>query len=98
SSFPSEVVDYDAVIPFKTRLLQIGWHNFKGRKRDDLRENYDEFCAQHEHWLEDYALFRALKAKYRGAYYLEWPAELVQRSPSALVEARRELASQIDQV
>jgi len=34
------------------------------------------------HWLEDYALFRALKAKYKGAYYLEWPAELVQRTPA----------------
>lgn len=32
-----------------------------------------------------------------GAYYPEWPAELVQRSPDALAEARRELASQIDQ-
>ena len=30
-------------------------------------------------WLEDYALFRALKVKFDGAYYLEWPAELVQR-------------------
>ena len=51
-----------------------------------------------EQWLDDYALFRALKDKYRGAYYLEWPAELVQRSPNALAEARRELAEQIDQV
>ena len=32
------------------------------------------------HWLEDYALFRALKARYNGAYYLEWPAELVRRA------------------
>ena len=34
------------------------------------------------HWLEDYALFRALKARYSGAHYLEWPAELVQRAPA----------------
>ena len=59
---------------------------------------YDEFCSQQEHWLEDYALFRALKAKYHGAYYLEWPAELVQRNEEALATARRELANQIDQV
>jgi 4-alpha-glucanotransferase len=98
STFPSEVVGYDAVVPFKTRLLQTAWNNFKARKRDDLRQNYDEFCAEQGHWLEDYALFRALKAKYDGAYYLDWPEDLVQRSPGSLASARRELANQIDQV
>jgi 4-alpha-glucanotransferase len=98
SNFPSNVVDYDAVVPFKTRLLQIAWKNFNARKHDDLRKNYDEFCAQQEHWLEDYALFRALKAKYDGAYYLHWPEELVQRRPAALAAVGRDLANDIDQV
>src|SRR6266481_4181529 len=66
--FSADMVDYDAVIPFKQRLL------------------------------ENYALFAALKAKYHGAYYLQWPPELVQRAPNALAEVRRELATQIDQV
>jgi 4-alpha-glucanotransferase len=105
SDLSADAVDYDSVIPFKQRLLESAWANFKAGQRGatdlsetDLEPAYDEFCAMQAHWLEDYALFRALKEKYRGAYYLEWPAELVQRSPSALAEARRELASQIDQV
>jgi 4-alpha-glucanotransferase len=98
SHFRADVVDYDSVIPFKNRLLQKVWTKFKAGERKDLRPAYDEFCAQQANWLEDYALFRALKAKYDGAYYLEWPAELVQRRPDALSGARRELASQIDQV
>src|SRR5258706_10206083 len=98
NDFSSNVVDYDAVIPFKIRLLETAWTNFKAGERKDLRPAFDEFCAQHEHWLEDYALFRALKAKYHGAYYLEWPEDLVQRRPEALASVRRELASQIDQV
>jgi 4-alpha-glucanotransferase len=98
SDFPSDVVDYEAVIPFKIRLLETAWTKFKAGERKDLRPVYDEFCAQQEHWLEDYALFRALKARYHGAYYLEWPAQLVRRSAEALGEARRELANQIDQV
>ena len=97
-NFAPDVVDYDAVIPFKNKLLEKAWTNFQAGERKDLRPAYDEFCAQHEHWLEDYALFRALKAKYHGAYYLDWPEELVQRSPDALATARRELATQIDQV
>jgi 4-alpha-glucanotransferase len=92
------VVDYDSVIPFKQRLLEKAWTNFKAGEREDLRPAYDEFCARHAHWMEDYALFAALKAKYHGAYYLQWPAQVVQRDPNALAEARRELATQIDQV
>jgi 4-alpha-glucanotransferase len=100
SRFSADVVDYDSVIPSKQRLLETAWANFKaGKLRDkDLRPAYDEFCVTQAHWLEDYALFRALKDKYHQAYYLEWPAELVQRSPSALAEARRALGSQMDQV
>jgi len=98
SNFPSDIVDYDAVVPFKNRLLQIAWRNFRAGSRSDLRPAYDDFRAQHEHWLEDYALFRALKAKYRGAYYLDWPEELIRRHPVALTAARRELADEIDQV
>ncbi len=96
--FAADVVDYDSVIPFKHRLFEKAWANFKAGERKDLQPAYEEFCAQQANWLEDYALFRALKAKYDGAYYLEWPVELVQRRPDALAKARRELASQIDQV
>jgi 4-alpha-glucanotransferase len=98
SSFPADFVDYDAVIPFKIRLLETAWTRFKAGERKDLRPAYDEFCGQQEHWLEDYALFRALKDKYHGAYYLNWPAELVERRPAALDGARQELASQVEQV
>jgi 4-alpha-glucanotransferase len=96
--FSADLVDYDAVIPFKQRLLEKAWTNFKAGEREDLQPAYDEFCAKHANWLEDYALFAALKAKCHGAYYLQWPPELVQRAPNALAEARRELATQIDQV
>jgi 4-alpha-glucanotransferase len=98
SYFPADVVDYDAVIPFKLRLLEIAWKRFKAGRCKGLRPKYDEFRSQQEHWLEDYALFQGLKAKYHGAYYLEWPEELVQRRPEALAAARRELADQIAQV
>ncbi len=98
SQLASNAVDYESIIPFKDRLLETAWTNFKAGERKDLRSAFEEFCAHQANWLEDYALFRALKARYHGAYYLDWPGELVQRKPKALDEARRELASQIDQV
>ena len=60
-----------------------------------MRTAYEQFSNDQAHWLDDYALFRALKAKFNGAYYLEWPKELIQREPAALDQARRELADQV---
>jgi 4-alpha-glucanotransferase len=91
-------VDYDAVIPFKQRLLEAAWTRFRAGARADLREAYDRFQSHHAPWLEDYALFRALKARHHGAYYLEWPDELVGRTGPALAQARQDLRDQIDQV
>jgi 4-alpha-glucanotransferase len=90
-------VDYDSVIRFKHRLLQIAWDNFSTGERSDLRAAYQQFCDDQAHWLQDYALFRALKAKFDDVYYLKWPRELVRREPAALERARRDLADQIGQ-
>jgi 4-alpha-glucanotransferase len=95
--FPQDEVDYAAVIPFKQKLLEKAWANFTAGARADLRAAYQDFLACHAHWLDDYALFRALKTKFAGAYYLEWPAELVNRDPAALDRARRELPGPIGQ-
>jgi len=97
SSSPSRV-DYNTVIPFKHGLLVKAWTNFVRAGSAELRVAFEHFCHEQAHWLADYALFRALKIRYNGAYYLEWPTELVQRVPKALAQARRDLANQVEQV
>ena len=93
-----ERVDYGRVISAKNRLIAVAWANFKKGKREDLQPAYAQFCQREAHWLDDYALFRALKAKYDGAYYLDWPDELIQRKPKALADARRELSNILDHI
>jgi 4-alpha-glucanotransferase len=90
-------VDFDAVIAFKHRLLDQAWSNFRASSRPALQSDFEQFSSEQAHWLDDYALFRALKAHYRGADFLDWPQELVRRDPSALARARRDLAETIDQ-
>jgi 4-alpha-glucanotransferase len=97
-SFSRTVVDYDAVISFKQRLLETAWTNFTSGDGKDLKLGFEQFCHEQSHWLDDYALFRAMKARHRSACYLEWPVELVRRSPEALARVRRELAISIGQV
>ena len=96
--FAPGAVDYDSVIPFKERLLATAWNRFRGARRGDLLGEYEEFCSAQAFWLEEYSLFRALKAKHGGVHYIEWPGDLVQRRPNALAGARRELRDEIDQV
>ncbi len=91
-------IDYGLIIPFKERLLQTAWNRFRRIRRGDLHCEYEEFCSAQASWLDDYALFRSLKAWYGGAYYLEWPGDLVQRRQSALAEARREVRDDIDRI
>ena len=47
-------------------------------------------------WLEDYALFMALKDKYGGAPWLEWPEDIRLRQPQAMEQARKELREEVD--
>ena len=97
-SFSPGFVDYGAVIQFKHRLLDQVWGNFSAGVRKDLGPAYQRFCHLQAHWLEDYALFRALKQKYQGIPYSDWPRELVRRAPAAITQARRELSKQLDKV
>jgi 4-alpha-glucanotransferase len=97
-SFSGNAVDYGAVIRFKNRMLHQMWCNFSAGVRKDLRPAYEMFCSRQAHWLEYYALFRALKQRFHGISYLDWPAELVRRTPTAIAQARQELLELIDKV
>src|SRR5262245_24946831 len=97
-SFSPTTTDFDAVRRLKYALLERAWTNFSRGARPDLRPAFEAFAHDQAHWLDDYALFRALKARYGGASYLEWPDELVRRVPAALDQARRDLATEVDQV
>jgi len=96
--FPQGPIDYQAVIPYKNRLLETAWARLQVGERPDLRADYERFRHEQAQWLEDYALFRALKVKFHEAFYLEWPDELVRREAVALERARRELNDKIGQV
>jgi len=64
----------------------------------DLREEAQAFFDSAAHWLEDYALFGALRMREDHRPWWQWPAPLRDRSPRALAEARRELAEAVDRI
>ncbi|MEZ0266978.1 MAG: 4-alpha-glucanotransferase, partial [Phycisphaerae bacterium] len=63
-------------------------------EKTKLRRAFEAFREQNAEWLDDYALFMALRERSRGAWQ-DWPADIVTRKPRALEAARRELAERV---
>ena len=88
--------DFAAAESRSRGLLDAVATGFSSRASPSLREAFERFVAEEAGWLDDYALFRALKAAHGGASYLRWPVELVRREPAALAAARTTMAGQIE--
>jgi 4-alpha-glucanotransferase len=95
---PAAAIDYGAVTALKHGMLMPVWKHFVAGGKPELKRDFEQFCHEHAHWLDDYALFRAIKAGHNNVCYLDWPADLIRREPSALQHARRDLAELIDAI
>jgi 4-alpha-glucanotransferase len=94
--FPSEAVDFGALIPWKLALLDRAYQRFQESASQELRKELAEFRAAQSAWLEDFALFMAIKEAHGGGPWVEWPAALRQRQPAALAEASRQFAGSVE--
>jgi 4-alpha-glucanotransferase len=82
--FPAERVDYGPIIEFKYKLLWQAHENFKTRASEAASQDYLSFVKQSASWLEDYALFRAIKDVHGGAEWTRWDPYLRAREEQAL--------------
>ena len=94
--FEKERVDFAPVHKYKDSILRQAFATFKGEMEPDLRSAVAEFSWRHASWLDDYALFRALKDAHGGVAWNEWEPKLVRRDPDALGAAKKELGEEIE--
>jgi 4-alpha-glucanotransferase len=94
-AFPEDRVDYATVIPYRMALLERAANGFRGHAGAPLAADFDAFCRAQAHWLDDFALFMALKEAHELRTWSTWPPELAQRDPAALASAREGLAGAI---
>ncbi len=92
---PAHLVDFDRVIPAKQALLDKAAITFHREAGPDDLAAYDRFCQAQSFWLEDYALFMALKQAHQGASWPDWDEAIARREAAALGEWRDRLAPQI---
>jgi 4-alpha-glucanotransferase len=94
--FPDDRVDFGPVIYHRSRLLDRAFNAFQAQAPPDQQASFHAFCASQDHWLDDFALFMALKESHRLRPWHEWEPELAVRDPGALARSRQALADEIE--
>ncbi len=94
--FPADRVDFGPVIEYKNRLLDRAFARFCRHSGPAQGEAFDRFCADQAAWLEDLALFMALKTAHGLRPWPEWEEGAARREPRALARWREDLAEEIE--
>ncbi len=89
-ALPDDHVDFAAVAQAKEVLLRRAFGRFKPDHLD-----FESFCQEQAHWLDDYALYMAFKDFYHGAAWTSWERGVIVRDPQVLARYREELADAI---
>jgi len=88
--FPARTVEFDTVIPHKRELLERAIGSWKPDP------GFRTFADAHASWLDDYALFMALKDAHGGAAWTTWERGAAFRDPAALARWREQLALNVE--
>ncbi len=89
-------VDFGRVIDYKKALLGKAFNNFKRSPEGALHAEFVYFCGESDWWLEDYAMFRALKDAHGGVAWTDWEPRFAGRDAGALDSARDALADRVE--
>ncbi len=96
--FPADRVDFGWVIDWKNELLAQAHRRFQSDPPEGKQETFDYFCQAQSPWLDDFALFMALKARHQahqGGVWNTWPADIAGREPEAMARWSKKLAAKI---
>ncbi len=85
-------IDFGEVIEYKYGLLHTAYNNFKSLSPVNTITAFNEFCDDHKYWLDDYALFMAVKDYHEGIVFTEWESEI----SNAEKEAKEKWAIKLD--
>jgi 4-alpha-glucanotransferase len=95
--FSPDQIDYCSVTIWKNQLLRrafAGFHALPAAHPDQVE--FRAFCGQHGAWLDDYALFSAIKEQHQGLAWQHWPIHLRQRDTASLAQWQAQHGQEID--
>jgi 4-alpha-glucanotransferase len=89
-AFPDDHVDFGDVINWKITLLDRAYNRFQKMDDNDLISEFEIFQKREAYWLDDYALFMAIKEAHGGRSWKEWGDDFRKRDPVTLSKFRQE--------
>ncbi|HZI61433.1 MAG TPA: 4-alpha-glucanotransferase [Pyrinomonadaceae bacterium] len=89
-------IDFGEANKTKDFLLRKAYERYTKTTDTALRSAFETFAQEQAGWLEEYALFRALKDEHGGAAWNEWEPSLIRRTETALTHARNELREEVE--
>ncbi len=87
-------IDFPAVLRWKDDVVRAAQRIL--HDDDELAADFAAYRAEEAPWLDDYALFRALRDAHGGACWTAWPVPLRDRHPNALEQARHDLVDEVE--
>ncbi len=81
--------------PNKLHLIGRAYQVFCQGKDNQNKQEVADFCLEHAHWLNDFALFLALRTKFNQTGWRYWPEAYKNRDAETLKQAQVELAQEI---
>ncbi len=92
---PTQAVDYGAVIAHRHPLWLRALERFDACARGDARNAFAAFQLDQAEWLDDFALFMAVKDAHAQVVWTDWDAAIAHRDPSAVARCRARHAREI---
>ena len=93
-AFPGDRCDYAEAVPYKEQLLDLAYERFK--RTDNQRGAYEQFCAAHSEWLDDYALFVVIKKYHSGIVWGDWEKSLRDRQARSLKKINADFRDSVE--
>jgi 4-alpha-glucanotransferase len=92
---PEGDVDYGVVIATKLPMLSRAYERFEARASAAQRAGFEHFCHANAAWLDDFALYMAIKDAHHGAVWTAWEKGIATRESRAVSRWRARCASEV---
>ena len=92
-SLPGAQVDLRKVVPFKRQLLNRAYQHFKNNIKDS---DFERFCRENKKWLNDYALFAAMREHFGLRCWADWPPRFRDRKKDTLESIGSQLQEAVE--
>lgn len=87
-------MDYEKIYLSRFKVLKIAFDNAREQGLTETGD-YQKFLTENAYWLDDYALYMAVKNAFGGVCFMEWDEDIRLRKAAALRKYRKKLAEEI---